>query len=316
VVDVVSLAKVDQPPIFGPEGLWIGVYDALSTRLVVQHASSRADHRIRGLWVSGLCVSAALRARPDASLVSTAELLTVARNVCLAAGRIPVVLDCDCGWGDASVLSHVLDELCRTTTVSAIAIEDKTFPKRNSFYPDAKQELDDIDHFVQKLRVAARIRDKYRPDLRVIARTEALIAGKDVFEAVTRGLRFADAGADALMVQARGPLADLQYVGAELRSLLPDKPLVTAPSAFEEARPATFWSHGWAIVIYANQLLRRQLRTGKECIESLGDGRQPFGVQAAEGMSLDELRVLVEADRSARSTTASLDPCSYELVPK
>ncbi|WP_253075733.1 isocitrate lyase/phosphoenolpyruvate mutase family protein [Bradyrhizobium sp. 139] len=59
---------------------------------------------------------------------------------------------------------------------SAVVIEDKCFSKVTSLAADGRQELLHIEEFQGKIRAAVAARQS--PDFLVIARTEALIAGR------------------------------------------------------------------------------------------------------------------------------------------
>ncbi|WP_051707236.1 MULTISPECIES: isocitrate lyase/phosphoenolpyruvate mutase family protein [unclassified Streptomyces] len=240
---------------FLTEKLWIGVYDALTARLVGEGARACEFGSIGGLWVSSYCVSATMRACPDASIVSSAEMVAIGRRIDLAARGLPVVLDCDSGYGDDIVLRHVVEEVCRTSGIAGICVEDKVFPKRNSFYSAQEQRLEEISVFADKIRAADAARRATRPDLAVIARTEALVAGQGVPAALERMRAFTEAGADALMVQGTGPLEDLFEVARRWKSES-SVPLIGAPTLYPDQSPRAFWKEGFDVYIYANQLMR------------------------------------------------------------
>ena len=87
---------------------------------------------------------------------------------------LPVVADCDNGYGNAINVIRCIEEYERAG-IAAICIEDNIFPKRCSFYAGVKRELSTVEEHAGKIRAAkATQKDK---DFVVIARTEALIAG-------------------------------------------------------------------------------------------------------------------------------------------
>src|SRR3954469_5880214 len=79
-----------------------GVYDALSARLVEQAG-------FQALFVSGAGVSASVLGLPDLGLLSLTENLTQTRNVARAV-PIPVIADCDTGYGNALSVRRTVQE--------------------------------------------------------------------------------------------------------------------------------------------------------------------------------------------------------------
>lgn len=260
----------------GPRVLWYGVYDALSARVVYDFQRSSGAEHIAGVWLSSFCVSASLKACPDASLVSWSEMLELARRVDAASGALPVVLDCDCGYGDSTVFAYFVEELCRTSDIAGICVEDKVFPKRNSFYDGFTQVLQHVDEFTAKVTAAKNTARRIGHPLKVVARTEALVAGCGVDEAVERLRLFAKAGADGLMVQSTGPLDELMAV-AQAWSRDPILPLVVVPTAYPELAPVDFWDGGWSVFVYANQLLRRAGAVQEASLRVLTDPTYAIG---------------------------------------
>lgn len=281
---------------FAPESLWIGVYDALSARLVADHRRSLDAGQPRALWVSSYCVSAALRACPDASIVTSTEMISVARQIDAAAPDLPIVLDCDCGYGDATVFGFVIEEVCRTTRVTAVCIEDKVFPKRNSFYVGHTQSLEPIPVFQEKLTIADATRRRQGSPLQIIGRTEALVVGDGVDTALRRLSAFAEAGADALMVQATGTLRDLLEVG-EAWAARSDVPLIAVPTLYPTLSPEDFWRAGFQVYVYANQLLRSAGLAQQRLLAHLMRVDLPIASLPSELWTLDEMNAMVDADR-------------------
>ena len=89
--------------------------------------------------------------------------------------------------------------------IAAICIEDKTFPKQNSLLENGRQELISEKEFVAKI-IAAR-EAKQNKEFMIIARTEALIAGMGMNEAIKRAHAYEDAGADAILIHSKKDLS-------------------------------------------------------------------------------------------------------------
>jgi len=144
----------------------VGAHDALSARLI-----ERAG--FDGVWASGFVISASLKCIPDASFITSSEQLEVERNIAEAVG-IPVIADCDTGYGNALNVMRTVNDRERAG-VAAICIEDNVYPKRCSFYAGVRRELIPIEEHCGKIKAAKAA--QIFPEFMIIARTEALIAG-------------------------------------------------------------------------------------------------------------------------------------------
>jgi len=87
--------------------------------------------------------------------------------------------------------------------IAAVCMEDKVFPKMNSFVATKPRPARHTDAFCRKLQVAKST--QHDPDFYLIARTEALINGLGADEALRRCHRYVDAGADAVLVHSKAP---------------------------------------------------------------------------------------------------------------
>mgnify|MGYP001346009017 CR=1 FL=1 len=161
-----------------------GAHNPLSARLVEEAGFD-------AIWASGFEISAS-QAVPDANILTFSENLEIARGIANAV-EIPVIADCDSGFGNAVNVIRTIREY-EAAGVAGICIEDNIFPKRCSFYSGSRRELVSVEEHAGKIRAAkAAQRD---PDTFIIARTEALIAGWGREEALRRARAYADAGAD------------------------------------------------------------------------------------------------------------------------
>src|SRR5437867_880842 len=166
-----------------------GAHDALSARLVEEAGFD-------GVWAGGFAISAS-HGVPDASILTMSEMLDASRLMNDAVS-IPVIADCDTGFGNAVNAIRTVRAF-EAAGIAGLSIEDNVYPKRCSFYPGVKRHLADIDEQALKVRAA---REAASRDFVVVARTEALIAGWGLEEALRRGRAYADAGADAILVHS------------------------------------------------------------------------------------------------------------------
>jgi phosphoenolpyruvate phosphomutase len=287
-----------------PTSQWMGVYDQMTSILSAQAG-------VDGLWLSGYCVSAAVKGRPDVSCLDASEMIRITQQLATRVPTTPVFVDCDTGFGDDQIFEYVVEEFCATTTAAGLSVEDKIFPKRNSFYHDAAQELVSVEEFEEKLLRAVRARDARRRPLKLIARTEALIAGEGVAEAVRRARRYVAAGADAVMVQARGEVGQLTAVAEQWHDRT--VPLICSPSSFPEHPASFFWAAGFDVVIHANQMLRAAVRAQELLLSELADPAQPLSGIASSIVSMEAINAIVRAPGAGPADTGGPNAAEHSV---
>ena len=219
-----------------------GAFDALSAKLV---ETSGFD----AVWAGGFAISAT-HALPDASILTMTDFLRVAENM-VDACNIPVIADCDTGFGGPANVSHAVKKY-EKAGIAGISIEDKIFPKQNSLLENSKQELLPEKDFVAKI-IAAR-ESKEEDDFMIIARTEALIAEKGMDEAIRRARAYENAGADAILIHSKKKTPDEIFEFSEQWN--GEIPLVVVPTSYPSVKLNDLISHKIKMVIYANQSLR------------------------------------------------------------
>jgi phosphoenolpyruvate phosphomutase len=243
-----------------------------------------------GLWASGFEISASY-AVPDANILTMAESLGAAKMM-NDATRVPVIADCDNGFGNAINVIRCIEEYERAG-IAGICIEDNVFPKRCSFYAGVKRELSSVDEHAGKIRAAkAAQKDK---DFVVIARTEALIAGWGMEEALLRGRAYADAGADMVLIHSKSKSPDevLAYAKAWDR---PNVPLVCVPTIYKTTKVETLHEAGFKLIIFANHAMRSSIKAMTETLSTLK--REMFtGSVEDKVVPLDRVYQLVGVDK-------------------
>lgn len=264
-----------------------GAHNALSARLV---EASGFD----AVWASSFELATS-HALPDASILTMSEALDAARGM-REAVSIPVIADCDTGYGDAANVAHMVRRY-ESSGIAAVCIEDKVFPKVNSLAA-ADQELLDLDLFVDKLRAAGRARRS--PDLVLIARTEALIGGLGVDEALRRAHAYVEAGADAVLVHSKAPTPD--QIWEFLEAWGGRAPVVVVPTTYYDVDGAELERRGVRVVIYANHGLRAAVRAMRETFLELHRSDSSRLVEdriatVAELLELQGMPALIEARR-------------------
>ena len=219
-----------------------GAYDALSAKLV---ETSNFD----AIWAGSFAISAT-HALPDASILTMTDFLRTAENM-VDACNIPVIADCDTGFGGPANVSHAVKKY-EKADIAGISIEDKVFPKQNSLLENSKQELLSEKDFVGKI-IAAKDAKK-EENFMIIARTEALIAEKGMNEALKRAQAYENAGADAILIHSKKNTPNEIFEFSE--KWTGEIPLVVVPTSYPSVTINQLVSHKIKMVIYANQSLR------------------------------------------------------------
>jgi phosphoenolpyruvate phosphomutase len=222
----------------------LGVNDGISALLAERHD-------FEALWASGLGISAA-HGVPDASIATMTDFFQAAQVIDRST-QLPVVADCDTGFGDVNVLAHVV-KTYEHAGIAAICIEDKVFPKRNSF-TDGGQILEDADAFATK--VAGAVAARRSADFLILARLESFVAGFGLDDALRRALLYREAGADALVIHSKSPdPIEIEEFSEAWRSAGLDLPLIVIPTTYPTVTISRLRELAVAGVIYANQALR------------------------------------------------------------
>ncbi|HHB13343.1 MAG TPA: phosphoenolpyruvate mutase, partial [Chromatiales bacterium] len=145
----------------------------------------------KGIWASGLALSAqfGVRDNNEASWTQVVDMLEFMSD----ATTIPILLDGDTGYGNFNNLRRLVQKL-EQRGIAGVCIEDKLFPKTNSFIAGERQPLADVDEFCGKIRAGKDAQSD--PDFCLVARVEALIAGWGLDEALRRAEAYHEAGAD------------------------------------------------------------------------------------------------------------------------
>lgn len=199
------------------------------------------------IWASSLTLSCSLGERDgELNLERTLDAVeAMTRRVSL-----PVLVDA--GALDAGRdISWFVDELI-ARGAAGVCIEDKALPKRNSFVAPERQCLMSSTDFCGWLHACAQaIADR---EFVLVARTEALIVGAGVQEALRRGRAYVSAGAQALFVHSRR--ADFGEVGEFMRAWHVEIPVLCAPTSYGATPFGDFERARIGGVIWANHMLR------------------------------------------------------------
>ena len=203
-----------------------------------------------GIWASGFEYSAS-QGLADVSLVSMADHLSALRAISDRT-TLPIIADIDTGFGNAINVLYAVWQY-EAAGAAAVVIEDKTFPKVTSLIAGGRQDLLPIPEFQGKIRAAVSARKD--SNFLIIARVEALIAGLGEEIALERATKYAEAGADMILIHSKQKTPD--EIESFINAWSGDIPIVIIPTAYPqmtEARAKALKKIG--ILIYGNHAVR------------------------------------------------------------
>ncbi len=219
-------------------------HSGLSARIVEEAG-------FEGIWGSGLSMSAALGLR-DNNEASWTQVLEQVEYMADAT-TLPILLDGDTGYGNFNSVRRLVRKLCERG-VAGVCIEDKLFPKTNSFIGEA-QPLADIAEFCGRIRAGKD--SQTDDDFQIVARVEALISGHSMEEALRRAEAYHQAGADAILIHSKKRTAHEILVFMERWG---DRcPVVIVPTMYYGTPTDAFRKAGVSTVIWANHLVRASI---------------------------------------------------------
>jgi phosphoenolpyruvate phosphomutase len=252
----------------------------------------------KGIWGSGLALSAQFGVRDsnEASWTQVVDMLEFMSD----ATSIPILLDGDTGYGNFNNMRRLVKKL-EQRDIAGVCIEDKQFPKTNSFIDGNKQPLAEIDEFCGKIKAGKDSQSD--DDFSIIARIEALIAGWGMHEALKRAEAYHEAGADGILIHSK--LSRPDEILAFAKEWAGRSPLVIVPTKYYSTPTEAFRKAGIDLVIWANHMIRTSvaaMETTSKTIfesESLADVEDKiagvdhiFELQGADELSRAQKRYL------------------------
>ncbi len=272
-------------------------HNGLSARIV-------REAGFKGIWASGLAISAqfGVRDNNEASWTQVVDTLEFMAD----ASDLPILLDGDTGYGNFNNVRRLVRKL-EQRGIAGVCIEDKQFPKTNSFIGGERQPLADIDEFCGKIKAGKD--SQCETDFSIVARVEALIAGWGMEEALKRAEAYRAAGADAILIHSK--LSRPDEILAFAREWAGRAPLVIVPTKYYSTPTEVFRKAGISLVIWANHLVRaatssmqavaREIHESETLVnveERIASVDEIFRLQNAEEYSAAERLYLSSARRA------------------
>lgn len=225
-----------------------------------------------GIWASGLSISAqfGVRDNNEASWTQVLENLEFMSD----ATTIPILLDGDTGYGNFNNMQRLVRKL-EQRKIAAVCIEDKLFPKTNSFIKGCAQPMADMQEFCGKIKAGKDAQTD--PDFSIIARVEAFICGWGLAEALRRAEAYHQAGADGILIHSALSVPD--EILAFKQEWGTRCPVVIVPTKYYATPTDVFRQHGFSMVIWANHMLRSSVAAMQKTARTLKEQEHLLSIE-------------------------------------
>lgn len=248
-------------------------HDALTARLIKRAGFSAYQ-------IGGFAAIGARYGLPDNDLTHFADKTSLVESIYKAAD-LPVLVDCDDGYGDVKNVWHTVDTFA-DRGVSAIFIEDQVAPKKCGHM--SGKRVVPVETMVQKVRAA--IAAKEGRELFFIARTDAA-EPNGLVDAIERAKRYRDAGADGVYVEGIGSEDDLKTVGKALGDIPLATTVLERGGKTPWVPPHQLHEMGFAMVLYPTTVLFRAVHAVVQSLADLARG-EPLNVESSVDMEAFE----------------------------
>lgn len=229
----------------------------------------------KGIWGSGLSISASLGVR-DNNEASWTQVLDVVEYMSDAT-TIPILLDGDTGYGNFNNMRRLVMKL-EQRGVAGVCIEDKIFPKTNSFLRTEAQPLADIEEFCGKIKAGQDT--KLDDDFNIIARVEALIAGWGLQEAVKRADAYRLAGANGILMHSKiSSASEILAFMKEWGERNKECPVVIVPTKYYSTPTDVFREAGVSVCIWANHQMRAAITSMQNVTKTIFEEQSLINVE-------------------------------------
>jgi 2-methylisocitrate lyase-like PEP mutase family enzyme len=222
---------------------------------------------------------------PDMDVNRLGEKSAAVREI-MQACDLPVLVDCDDGYGDEKNAVHTIHIYDRLGA-SAIFMEDQKSPKRCGHMGGKK--VIEPQEMVNKIRAACSSR-RDAEQLFIIARTDA-IAVNGVDDALRRGEMYLKAGADGIYVEGPRNIKELEAVGRAFKGEALVVTMLEGGGVTPWASPQEFYKLGFNMILYPTTLLFRQTRAIQRALTDLKAGRP---MPDNESVTMTEFEKLVD----------------------
>ena len=246
--------------IAGPRCIYPGsVFDAISARIA-------EDLGYEAGMFAGSIASFTVLGAPDVVVLTLTEFAQQAYRI-NRAGKLPLLVDADHGYGNALNVKRTVEEL-ETAGVAGITIEDTLLPTP---YGATETKLIPIAEGVGKMKAA--LAGRQDPRLVIVGRTAALtITG--VADTIARFKAYEEAGVDMLFMAGVKSRAELDEVAAAVK-----KPLFLGSAAKELYDREYLAARNVRICLQGHAPFNAAVNAVHATLKALRDGKSSWELQ-------------------------------------
>lgn len=251
--------------------------DAITARLIEEAGFD-------GIWVSGFEVSARF-GLVDNGCITMTEMLNATKTI-VDATYLPVLVDVDNGYGGIHNFVRTVREF-EKIGCAGICVEDNIFPKQNSLWGN---KIPLLPMKEQGVKIRAGKEAQKTKEFMIVGRTEALIRGYGISEAIRRAEHYVKCGADMILIHSR------EQTGKEALGIPRywnlKVPLVIVPTKFPSVLNKQLFDAGFSMVVLANQTERVKIRAIREALKIIKEQGCVFHIERELSATLDDMRNL------------------------
>jgi 2-methylisocitrate lyase-like PEP mutase family enzyme len=252
-------------------------HDALTAKLIEEAG-------FPAYQIGGFALEASRYGFPDIDLSRLREKSFAVQDIMFAC-ELPVLVDADDGYGDVKNVTHTV-RLYESMGVSAIFIEDQKSPKRCG-HLSGKQV---IEQEVMAEKIEAAVQARRDPtSIFLIARTDA-IAPHGLREAIKRGERYLEAGADAIYLEGPTSVEQLREIGQAFRGVYQATNILEGGGQTPWMPPEQLAELGFSMVLYPTTIIFRVAKTIQSALRELKAGHP---MNTWEAVNLQEFETLL-----------------------
>ena len=250
--------------------------DALTAKLIEQAG-------FPAYQIGGFALDGSHFGFPDMDVTRLGEKSAAVRDIVYACS-LPVLVDCDDGYGDEKSVVHTVHTY-DDVGASAIFIEDQKAPKRCGHM--GGKEVVEPKAMVNKIR-AARSARRSADRLFILARTDAL-AVNGVDDAIRRAEMYLKAGADGVYVEGPENIQQLRQIGRAFKGEPLAVSILEGGGKTPWVPPQEMHALGFNMILYPTSLLFRQTRAIQRALEDLKAGRPMPQEDAVSMMQFEKI---------------------------
>ena len=232
-----------------------GVFNA-SVAMLAEHLGFEA------IYISGAGLINGMAGYPDIGLLGMDEVVRGASYINRAT-KLPAICDADTGFGEVLQVMRTVQAFERAG-LAGVHLEDQQMPKRCG-HLEGKTLIGCVE---MERKLAAAVEARQDPDFMLIARTDARsVEGFD--RSVERGLRYVEAGADAIFPEAL--LAPEEFALYAEKVKVPLLANMTEFGKTPSMPVESFAAMGYRMVIFPMTAFRVMMKAAEEVLRAIRD---------------------------------------------